>query len=158
MEIVIRASVIYFFLWLLIRGIGKRELAELTAFELVLLITMGDLVQQGVTQEDMSLTGAMMAVGTIAFWIVVFSYVSWRFKKARPVLEGLPVILVRNGRPLEDVLRLERITLDELKESARGHGINDLRDIKLGILEPDGRFSFITNSQEPTQEQESKKV
>ncbi|MGH8884493.1 MAG: DUF421 domain-containing protein, partial [Egibacteraceae bacterium] len=84
MEIVIRASVIYFFLWLVARGTGKRELSQLTAFELILLVTIGDLVQQGVTQEDMSITGAMLAVGTFAFWTVTFSFLAWRFKGIRP--------------------------------------------------------------------------
>lgn len=85
MEIVVRASVIYFFLWLVARGTGKRELSQLTAFELILLVTMGDLVQQGVTQEDMSITGAMLAVGTFAFWAVAFSFLAWRFKGIRKV-------------------------------------------------------------------------
>ncbi|MGH8900967.1 MAG: DUF421 domain-containing protein [Egibacteraceae bacterium] len=98
----------------------------------------------------MSVTGAMIAVGTIAFWIAVLSFLAWRFKSARPVLEGLPLIIVRDGQPLERVLRIERITLDELKESARSHGISDLDDIKLGVLEPDGHFSFITHDERST--------
>ncbi|HEX2063930.1 MAG TPA: hypothetical protein VHE80_05880, partial [Acidimicrobiales bacterium] len=123
MEIVVRATVVYFFLWLVTRGVGKRELAEMTAFELILLVTMGDLTQQAVTQEDMSVTGAMLAVGTMAFWITVFAYVTWRSDRARPVLEGIPVVIVRNGEPLEEILRIERVTLDEVKEEARQQGI-----------------------------------
>lgn len=106
----------------------------------------------------MSLTGAMIAVGTIAFWIVVFSFLSWRFKSTRPVVEGLPSILVRDRQPLERMLRLERVTLDELKESARAHGISDLNDIKFGILEPDGQFSFITREEKLVQQPSSKQV
>jgi uncharacterized membrane protein YcaP (DUF421 family) len=149
MEIIIRASVIYFFLWLVARGTGKRELSQLTAFELILLVTMGDLVQQGVTQEDMSITGAILAVSTFTFWAVVFSFVAWRFKGLRPTVEGRPVIIVRDGQPMEQVLRLERVTLDELKQNARNHGIADLSDIRIGILEPDGQFSFITKGSSP---------
>jgi uncharacterized membrane protein YcaP (DUF421 family) len=143
MELIIRATVIYFFLWLVARGSGKRELSEMTAFELILLVTMGDLIQQGVTQEDTSITGAILAVGTLAFWIILFSVVSWRFKRARPILEGVPVVVLRKGQPLEDVLRIERITVDELKEGARNQGIVDLADIEIGVLEPDGKFSFL---------------
>jgi uncharacterized membrane protein YcaP (DUF421 family) len=145
MELVIRATIVYFFLWAVARGVGKRELSELTAFELILLVIMGDLVQQGVTQEDMSITGAILAVGTLAFWITIFSYFSFRFGAARPALEGVPVVVVQDGRPLEDMLRLERATVDELKEEARSQGIPDLRGIRLGVLEPDGKLSFITN-------------
>lgn len=143
MELIVRATVIYFILWLVARGTGKRELSEMTAFELILLVTMGDLIQQGVTQEDMSITGAILAVGTLAFWIVVFSTMSWRFKRARPILEGLPVIVVRKGEPLENVLKIERITVDELKEGARNQGIVDLAEVEIGVLEPDGKFSFL---------------
>jgi uncharacterized membrane protein YcaP (DUF421 family) len=144
MELVVRATIVYFFLWAVARGVGKRELSELTAFELILLVIMGDLVQQGVTQEDMSITGAILAVGTLAFWINVFSYCSFKFRSARPLLEGLPVVVVQDGQPLEEMLSLERVTLDEVKEVARNQGIADLSRVRLGVLEPDGKLSFIT--------------
>jgi uncharacterized membrane protein YcaP (DUF421 family) len=143
MEIIARATAIYFFLWLLTRALGKRELAEITAFELLLLMVVGDLIQQGVTQEDTSVTGAILAVGTIGVWILVFSWLGWRFPKARKVIEGVPVVVVRDGRPIEPALRLERVTLDELLESARNQGIANLRDVDLAILEPSGKFSFL---------------
>ena len=143
MELVLRTTAIYFILWAITRGLGKRELAEMSAFELLLLVTVGDLIQQGVTQEDMSVTGAMLAVGTIAVWILIFSWIGFRWRPARRAVEGVPVVIVRDGRPLEDALRLERVTLDELLEGARNQGIANLRDVELAILEPDGRFSFL---------------
>jgi uncharacterized membrane protein YcaP (DUF421 family) len=78
LEIVIRAAIVFFFLWALTRAMRKRELVEMSAFELVLLVVIGDLVQQGVTQEDMSVTGAMLAVGTIALLTLLFSFVTER--------------------------------------------------------------------------------
>ena len=146
MEIVVRATVIYLFLWALTRALGKRELAEMTAFELVLLMVMGDLIQQGVTQEDTSITGAILAVGTIGIWILGFSYLGYRFRPARNLIEGVPVVVVQDGLPVEPALRLERVTLTELLESARNQGIDNLRDVKLGILEPSGQFSFLKRS------------
>ena len=143
MEIIARATAVFFFIWVLERAMGKRELSELTALELILLVTIGDLVQQGITQEDMSVTGAMLAVGTIAFWILIMSYLGFRSKRLRPVVEGFPVVVVRDGQPLLDHMHAERVPLDDLKESARNQGIGDLADVKLAILEPDGRFSFI---------------
>jgi uncharacterized membrane protein YcaP (DUF421 family) len=147
MEIIARATAIYFFLWMLTRALGKRELAEITAFELLLLMVVGDLIQQGVTQEDTSVTGAILAVGTIGAWILVFSWLGWRFPRARKVIEGVPVVVVRDGRPIEPALRLERVTLDELLESARNQGIANLRDVELAILEPSGKFSFLQRQQ-----------
>ncbi len=157
MEIILRATVIYFFIWLLTRGLGKRELSEMTAFELILLVTMGDLIQQGATQEDMSLTGATLAVGTLAMWILLFAYLAWRFRPVRAVLEGVPVVVIHNGQPLDKVLAIERLTLDEVCEAARNQGILDLADIDVGVLEPDGRFSFLKAAGEITQQGSSEK-
>jgi uncharacterized membrane protein YcaP (DUF421 family) len=143
MDVVWRAAAVYLFLFLFTRGLGKRELAEISAFELLVLVTIGDLVQQGVTQEDYSVTGSILAVSTFGFLALVSSYVAFRFPRARATLEGRPVVVVHDGRPLRDVLKVERLFLDEVLEEARNQGIGDLRDVRLGVLEPDGTFSFV---------------
>jgi uncharacterized membrane protein YcaP (DUF421 family) len=158
MQLVLRATVIYFFLWMLARGVGKRELSEMTAFELILLVVMGDLIQQGVTSEDMSVTGAIVVLSTLCFWIIVMSYLTWRFKWTRSVFEGLPVVVVQDGEPVDRVLRYERVTIDEVKEEARTQGIADLADVRLGVLEPDGKFSFLTREGEHHPPEDEKKV
>jgi uncharacterized membrane protein YcaP (DUF421 family) len=143
MEIVIRTIVIYAFLWALTRAMGKRELAQLSAFELLLLVTIGDLVQQGVTEEDFSLTGAILSVGTIGLLVIITSYVGFRWPRARPVVDGLPVIILRDGQPLHQALKIERLRTEDLVEAARQQGIGDLAQVKIAVLEPDGKFSFI---------------
>jgi uncharacterized membrane protein YcaP (DUF421 family) len=143
MEIVLRSSAIFFFIWLLTRAIGRRELAEMSAFELILLVTLGDLVQQAVTQEDMSVVGAILAVGTIGAWILIFSYLTYRWRRSEPLLIGVPVVVVREGEPIQESLKLERVPLDEVLQAARQQGIENLSQVKIGIIEPDGRFSFI---------------
>src|SRR5947207_2855790 len=148
MELVIRATVIYFFLWAVARGTGKRELSQMTAFELILLVVMGDLIQQGTTQEDTSLTGAMIVIATMAFWILLFSYLAFRFKRARDVIDGVPVIVIRDGQLIDQALRLERITEEEVLDAARAQGIADLDDVWCAVLEPDGKFSFLRRSGE----------
>jgi uncharacterized membrane protein YcaP (DUF421 family) len=148
MEIVVRATVIFFFVVLLTRAMGKKELSQLTAFELILFVTIGDLVQQGVTQEDQSLTGAMLAVGTIGLLITAFSFIGYRWHASRRIIRGVPVVVIRDGRPIDTVMRLERLGLEELKEGAREQGIADLSEVRLGILEPDGKFSFLQFNEE----------
>lgn len=143
MEIVIRSVIIFFLLWFVTRAAGKKELSQLSAFELILLVTIGDLVQQGVTQEDQSVTGAILAVGTLTLLIVAFSYIEFRWKGTRKVIRGVPVVIVRDGRPVDEVMRVERMGLEELLEGAREQGISDLAEVRLGVLEPDGRFSFL---------------
>lgn len=143
MDVVWRASAIYLFLFVFTRALGKRELSEMSAFELIVLVTIGDLVQQGVTQEDFSLTGAVLAVSTFGLLSLLWSYVSFRLPRARPLLEGHPVVVLHQGRWLDEVLTLERLTRDEVLEAARNQGIADLAEVRLGVLEPDGKFSFV---------------
>lgn len=147
MELVIRATVIYWFLWLVVRGTGKRSLAELTPLDLILVVVIGDLVQQGVTQEDMSITGAMVAVSVFVVWTLLADSLGRRSQPAQRLLAGEPVIIVKDGKPLTDRLEAERMTMDDLAEAARIDGISDLADIQFAVLETDGKFSFITRTQ-----------
>jgi uncharacterized membrane protein YcaP (DUF421 family) len=151
MGIVVRTTVIFFFVWLCLRVLGKRELAELTAFELVLAMVIGDIVQQGITQKDVSLVGAMLGVGTISLWILVTSYVSFRFPRARPVVEGIPAVVVQEGELNLEVLRIERLTAEEVLSAAREQGITSLGEVRVAILEAEGKFTFIRRNGEPQQ-------
>jgi uncharacterized membrane protein YcaP (DUF421 family) len=143
MDIVIRAAVIYAFVWLILRGIGKRELAQLTPFELVLLIVTGDLIQQSVTLEDHSLVGAGIILSTLALLTVFTSWMSLRSRRFARVFEGEPVPVLRNGEPVERTMRFERIRYDELVAEARKQGISRLDDIRVATLEEDGSISFL---------------
>ena len=145
MEIIARATVIYFFLWILTRGLRRRALADMAPFEMILLVTLGDIVQQGITQEDFSLTGAVLAASTMAFWVSVFTWLSWRSGRVRRAIEGGPRVIVRDGEPVEAALRLERMPLAEVLEAARGQGVVSLADVRLAVLEPSGSISIIKN-------------
>jgi uncharacterized membrane protein YcaP (DUF421 family) len=157
MDIVLRAAVVYLFLWIVLRSLGKRELGELTPFDLVLLMTIGDLVQQGVTQEDFSITGAMLAVGTFVVLTLVTSYASFKWKATRPLFEGLPAVVVLNGKMEKQAMKLERLAADELLDAARQQGIQEIAEIRYGILEPDGKFSFIKYSGEASDKEKSER-
>lgn len=143
MEIVLRATITFAFLLLLTRGLRRRTLADMAPFEMILLIVVGDIVQQGITQEDMSLTGSVIAVSTFGFWATAISYLTWRFHKVAEVVDGVPVLLVRDGEPLEGTLARERMPMSELMEAARQQGIDDLAKVRAAVLEPSGRISFI---------------
>lgn len=148
MEIVLRAAAIFLFLWVLTRVIGKKELAEMSAFELVLIVTIGDLVQQGVTQEDMSVTGAMLAVATIAMLVVAMSYIGFRWPTSKRVIEGVSVIVIDDGEIVDDVIAIERLTREEVISAAREQGIGDISDVRFAVLEPDGAFAFVRYDRE----------
>lgn len=144
MEIVFRAAFIFLFLWIVTRAVGRSQLGELSTFQLVLYVAMGDLVQQGITQQDYSVTGAVLAVSTFALLTVVISWFAWRFKRLRPLVEGAAVVVLRNGDPVIDAMAHERMTMDELRAQARQQGIRNLQEIDLAILETDGKVSFFT--------------
>jgi uncharacterized membrane protein YcaP (DUF421 family) len=143
MDLVLRAAAVYTFIFIVTRLIGRRELGSLEPFDLILLVVLGDLVQQGVTQDDYSVTGAFIVISTMAVLTVGTSYLSFRFRPLRRVMEGEPIVLVENGRPIEQNLRRERLTLDELEEKARMEQVESLDDVRLAVLETNGDISII---------------
>jgi uncharacterized membrane protein YcaP (DUF421 family) len=145
MDIVLRAVAVFLFLLVLTRVIGRRELSSLQPLDLILLIILGDAVQQGLTQDDYSLTGAFLAVGTIAILQVFFSWVGYRFKPMRKVLEGEPIVVLQDGKLIDRNLKRERVTPEEVAEEARAQNIAHLADVKFAILETNGRITFIKN-------------
>ena len=142
MSILLHSVAVFALLWIVMRVVGKRELSQLSAFDLVLLVVMGDLVAEGVLGEDTSLTGAVVAVATFALLTVIVSWASWRLPRARAVFEGLPTVLVRDGEVLDEALKIERVNLEDLREAARQAGHRNLDDIDWAVLETDGTFSF----------------
>src|ERR1700743_1021456 len=104
MDLVIRATVIFFFIFLVTRIAGRRELSSMQPFDLILLVVIGDLVQQGITQSDESVTGALIVISTITLLSVLVSWVSFRSGRVRLVTEGASIILVEDGRFIEQNL------------------------------------------------------
>jgi uncharacterized membrane protein YcaP (DUF421 family) len=112
-------------------------------FDLILLIVLGDLIQQGVTQSDYSFTGLVLAGGTIGLMTVGFSYLSFRVRRLRPLLDGEPIVLLQDGEPILRNCHRERITAEELAAEARQQQLESLADVKWAVLETNGRISFI---------------
>src|SRR2546429_5862806 len=119
MDLAIRAVVLFLFVYLLTRVIGRRELSSLEPFDLILLIVVGDAIQQGLTQDDYSVTGAIIVVSTFAVLQIGVSYLSYRFRRLRPLLDGEPIVVVQDGKVIERNLRRERLTPEELAVEAR---------------------------------------
>ncbi len=144
MEIVLRAAVVFLFLWVVTRAVGRATLGELSTFELLLYVTMGDMVQQGVTQQDFSVTGAVLAVGTFALLTVVLSWTQWRFPRTRDVITGRPLLVAADGKLNDDAMRRQRLSVADFLVAAREQGIRRTGDIEYAVLEADGRISFFT--------------
>jgi uncharacterized membrane protein YcaP (DUF421 family) len=143
MDIVVRAVFAFLFVVIVTRVIGRRELSSLEPFDLILLIVLGDLIQQGVTQSDYSFTGLVLAGGTFTLLTVAVSYLVFRFRRVRPLFESEPLILVEDGKVIERNLRRERLTPDEVAAEARLQQIPSLADVRWAVLETSGKISFI---------------
>ena len=143
MDIVVRAAVAYIFILFLLRVVGRRELSTMEPSDVVLLVVMGDLIQNGVTQSDYSITGVVLAMSTFGLLAVATSWLVFRSRRAQSVVEGEPIILVEEGRPIERNMRTERLTIRDVMQEARAQKIASLDDIKWAVLESTGRITFI---------------
>jgi len=145
-DLVLRSAFAFLLILLITRAVGRRELSSMEPFDLILLVVIGDLVQQGVTQSDYSLTGATTVLVTMAVLVVATAWLSFRFARLRPLLEGEPTLLIADGEILARNLRRERMTVGEIRAEARLQSIGSLKDIRYAVLETNGKISFITDS------------
>ena len=143
MDVVFRAAFAWIFIVFVLRVLSRRELSSLSASDLILLVVLGDLIQNGVTQSDMSMTGVTIAITTFVLLTVASSYLSFKSARARKVIQGEPLIIVENGQAVERNLRSELLTLDDVMEQARASQIESLDEIKWGVLEASGTITFI---------------
>jgi uncharacterized membrane protein YcaP (DUF421 family) len=144
MDLVFRTVAIFAFILFVTRVTGRRELHSLEPYDIIVLVVLGDLVQQGVTQSDNSVTGALIVISTIMLLSVATGWLGYRFRPARRVLEGEPLIVVDDGQPVMRNLKRERITVEEVETEARLQQIASLDQVRWAVLETDGKMSFIT--------------
>jgi uncharacterized membrane protein YcaP (DUF421 family) len=143
MDLVLRAIVVFFLIFVITRVVGRRELGKLEPFDLIMLVVIGDLVQQGVTQSDNSVVGVFLVIGVICVLTVAMSYLGFRVPRARAMLGGEPLVLVENGKPIERNLRRQRLTIEEVAAQARLQQVARIADIRLAVLETSGDISVI---------------
>ena len=146
MDLVLRAAAAFAFIFLLTRVVGRRELSSMEPFDLILLVVIGDLVQQGITQSDYSVTGILIVLSVMGLLTVAVAFLNFKIPWLRSALEGRPVVLIENGSVIEANMRRERLTLSELAAEARMQQIDSLQEVRLAVLETSGRISFIPNS------------
>jgi uncharacterized membrane protein YcaP (DUF421 family) len=143
MQIVGRATVVFWMIFLLTRGLKRRSLGDMAPFELILLVVLGDIIQQGVMQQDYSVTGAFLSLGSFGFWLTVMTFLTWKSDRARKIMEGVPIVLVADGKPIDKALAVEHMPLEEVLEAARQQGVDELDKIRLAVLEVSGKISII---------------
>lgn len=145
MEIVVRAALMFLFLWSVTRVVGRSTLGELSSFQLILFITMGDLVGQAIVQQDYSFTAGALAVGTFALLTIFLGWINSRWRRWARITHGVPVVVVQDGELLLETMRRERLGLNDLLAASRGQGIERVGDIRVAVLEANGQLSFFTS-------------
>lgn len=144
MDSVIRATVVYAVLLILFRLAGKRTLAEVTTFDFVLLLIISEATQQAMVGSDNSMTNSLLLVGTLVGLNILMSELKQRFAVVERVLDGMPLLIVEHGKPLQDRMAKERVDVDDVLDAAREpHGLERLDQIKYAVLERNGKISII---------------
>ena len=144
MDSVLRAAAMYAFLLLIFRVTGKRSLAQITAFDFVLLLIIGEATQQALLGSDFSLINAFIVIATLMFLELGLSLVKGWVPKLDPVLDSTPLVIVEDGKVLDDKISRERVDLNDILAAAREHhGLERLDQIKFAVLERSGGISII---------------
>jgi uncharacterized membrane protein YcaP (DUF421 family) len=147
-EKVLRSVVIYLFLLAAFRFTGKRQVGQLTPFDLVVLLIISNVVQNAVIGNDNSLGGGLVGALTILVLNYAVAGVAYRSKRARRLLEAQPTLLIHNGRILQENLRRERITIDELLAALRRSGVVEPAKVRFAVLEETGSISVVPRAAE----------
>jgi uncharacterized membrane protein YcaP (DUF421 family) len=148
MDSVIKATVVFFALWAIIRVSGRRTLGEMTAFDFVLFMIIGGSTQRAITGQDYSLTNALLLVATFVALDVALSILELKSPFARRVLNSMPMILVENGHLMSERMTRARITQDNILAAARRlHGLERIDQIKFAILEATGEITILPAAQ-----------
>ena len=140
---VLRATAIYALVMVLVRVSGKRAVGQFTPFDLVLLILIGNAVQNGINGGDNSLTGAALMATTLIALNYTVAFVTSRSRRAERLVEGEPVVLARNGKLFDGVLRRELVSREDFREALRMSGVEDVSEVELALLETNGSISVV---------------
>ena len=143
LEIIARSAVIYLFVLLGLRVLGKRHIAQLTILDFVLILLISNVVQNAMVGNDSSLAGGIVAAAALLALNYVLTFLLQRFGKVEKLFEGTPTLLVHNGRSIREHLAQEKITEEELERVIREHGIQSISEVKNVVMELDGTISVI---------------
>lgn len=144
LNVVISTAIIYFFVIAGLRVLGKKELAQLSLTDLVLILLISNAVQNAMVGDDSSLLGGILAAATLFLLNKLFKYLIYKSDRFSKIMEGEPVILIRHGKLNHKQLKKNRLNIRQLEEACRENGMDDLKKVDLAILEVDGKISVIS--------------
>ena len=146
LDVIVRSAVIYVFIIAALRLFGKKELAQLSVIDLVFILLISNSVQNAMVGPETSLLSGIIAAATLFAVNALFKYFLFRSKKLNKLVQGEPIMLIHNGNVIEESLRREKMTLEELEAAVREHGIAKISDVNLAVLEVDGNISILSDN------------
>jgi uncharacterized membrane protein YcaP (DUF421 family) len=147
LEIIGRSAVVYIFMVVAIRLFGKKELSQLSTTDLVFIILISNSVQNAMVGTDSSLAGGMIAASSLFVLNYILKRLMFSSEKFKSIIEDKPVILIHDGKIDTENLHTQRLTMDELEQAIREHGIEDYKHVKLAIFEVDGSISVVSGEE-----------
>lgn len=142
-NIVLRTIVVYFIVLVGMRLAGKREMGQMTVFDLVLLLLIANAVQNAMVGPDTSLAGGLLAAIVLLLLNALVAQLRLRWPRLRQAIEGSPTILVLHGQLIQEHLRREGLDLESVQAACREHGIADVSSVEMAVLEIDGSISIV---------------
>ncbi len=149
-EIFFRTAIVYFVILIGIRLSGKREVGQMTPFDLALLLLISNAVQNAMTGPDTSVSGGVIAAATLLLLNAAVTQLVWRNRKVRKIVEGTPTLLIRHGKIIEEHLAKEKVPVHALTQALREHGVSSISDVSVAVLEIDGSVSVLKNDEVPS--------
>ena len=140
-ELILRGAIIYIFLFVVFRLGGKKHIGQMTPFDFVILVILSESVNGALLGDEKSVTGGLISAATLIALVHIVNYLTWRSKKAERFFEGVPKILVRNGRINKEAMAEEKVTHSELVEALRREGQTSMANIRYAVLENDGTIT-----------------
>jgi uncharacterized membrane protein YcaP (DUF421 family) len=144
-RIIFSTLIIYLFIVIAIRLFGKKELAQLSVVDMVFILLISNAVQNAMVGPDSSLSGGLVAASTLFLMNYILKYIQYKFPKFGKVVEGDAIMLIYKGKVIDEHLKKAQITVDELLEAVREHGVPTVKEVDLAILEVDGNISVLSN-------------
>ena len=148
-EVVLRTAIVYLFIVFVLRISGKREVGQMSVLELIVILVISDAVQNSMVGDNTTLWGGLAAVLTLLALDYTLKAVSRRSKRVREAIEGEPRLIIRDGRLLQHALDQEGLDMEEVRAAVRSHGVADIKDVRIAVLETDGSISVIPREDVP---------
>lgn len=157
LELVLRGSAMYWFLFLVFRTLFRRDVGAVTIADMLVLVLIADASQNAMAGDYKTVSDGCVLVLTIVGWNMLIDWLCFRFKTLRKILEPQPLMLIDRGRVLQRNLRKEFITMDELRAKLRENGVEKIEDVKIACMESDGEISVIKFSKDEEKKGKAKK-